>query len=40
LAVLTSTMLRAKEEQLAKANATIEGLYAQLSELRSKQVSG
>ncbi len=40
LAVLTSTMLRAKDEQLAKANATIEGLYAQLSELRSKQVSG
>ena len=40
LAVLTSTMLRAKDEQLTKANATIEGLYAQLSELRSKQVSG
>ncbi len=40
LAVLTSTMLRAKDEQLAKANATIEGLYAQLSELRSKQASG
>jgi len=40
LAVLTSTMLRAKDEQLAKANATIEGLYAQLSELRSKQGSG
>ena len=40
LAVLTSTMLRAKDEQLAKANATSEGLYAQLSELRSKQGSG
>jgi chromosome segregation ATPase len=40
LAVLTSTMLRAKDEQLAKANATIEGLYAQLSELRSKRASG
>ena len=40
LAVLTSTMLRAKDEQLTKANATIEGLYAQLSELRSKQASG
>ena len=36
LAVLTSTMLRAKDEQLTKANATIEGLYAQLSELRAK----
>jgi chromosome segregation ATPase len=35
LAVLTSTMLRAKDEQLAKANATIEGLYAQLNELKS-----
>jgi chromosome segregation ATPase len=40
LAVLTSTMLRAKDEQLTKANATIEGLYAQLSELRSKRASG
>ena len=40
LAVLTSTMLRAKDEQLTRANATIEGLYAQLSELRSKQASG
>lgn len=40
LAILTSTMLRAKDEQLTKANATIEGLYAQLSELRSKQASG
>ena len=40
LAILTSTMLRAKDEQLTKANATIEGLYAQLSELRSKRASG
>jgi chromosome segregation ATPase len=35
LAVLTSTMLRAKDEQLAKSNAAVEGLYAQLNELRS-----
>jgi chromosome segregation ATPase len=35
LAVLTSTMLRSKDEQLARANATIEGLYAQMSELRA-----
>lgn len=40
LAVLTSTMLRAKDEQLAKTTAINEGLYAQLSELRSKQGSG
>jgi len=39
LAVLTSTMLRAKDEQLAKANATIEGLYAQLNELKSAKPS-
>lgn len=39
LAVLTSTMLRAKDEQLAKANATVEGLYAQLNELKSAKPS-
>ncbi len=39
LAVLTSTMLRAKDEQLAKSNATVEGLYAQLNELRAAKPS-
>ena len=39
LAVLTSTMLRAKDEQLARANATVEGLYAQLNELKTVKPS-